>query len=56
MTYMNLKTFYELNFAMCQFHKWSLESLENMMPCEREFYTLLLQNHLEKEEQEKQKK
>ncbi len=56
MMYMSLKIYFELNFAMCQFHKWSLESLENMLPYEREAYTLLLQNHLEQEEQEKQKK
>jgi len=56
MMYINLKTYYELNFALCQFHKWSLWDVENMMPCEREFYTIMLQNHLEQEAEEKAKK
>ena len=56
MIYMNLKTYYELNFAMCQFHKWSLETIENMIPYEREIYTILLHNHLEQEEEKAKNK
>lgn len=51
MAYNNLETYYRLIFAMCQFHKWSLESIENMIPYEREIYTTLLNQHLQEEEE-----
>lgn len=56
MIYMNLETYYKLNFAMCEFRKWSLETIENMIPYEREIYTSLLQNHLEQEEEKAKNK
>jgi hypothetical protein len=34
-----------------QYHKYSLEELENMMPFEREIYVSLLVQHLEEEKQ-----
>lgn len=43
--------FYKTNFALMQYHKYSLEELENMMPFEREIYVSLLVQHLEEEKQ-----
>lgn len=48
--YNDLENYYKLNFAMMQYHKYSLTELENMMPWERDVYTSLLKNHLEEEE------
>lgn len=51
---MDLENYYKLNFALMQYHKYSLTEIENMMPWERDIYVILLQQHLE-EEEEKQK-
>ena len=42
---------YKTNFALIQYHKYSLEELENMIPFEREIYVSLLVKHLEEEKQ-----
>jgi hypothetical protein len=42
---------YKTNFSLMQYHKYSLEELENMMPFEREIYVSLLVQHLEEEKQ-----
>jgi hypothetical protein len=42
---------YKTNFALMQYHKYSLDELENMMPFEREIYVSLLVQHLEEEKQ-----
>lgn len=34
-----------------QYHKYSLEELENMLPFEREIYVSMLVQHLEEERQ-----
>jgi hypothetical protein len=34
-----------------QYHKYSLDELENMIPFEREIYVTLLVQHLEEEKQ-----
>ena len=47
---MNLEGYYGLNFALMQYHKYSLTEIENMMPWERDIYVALLQQHLEEEE------
>jgi hypothetical protein len=47
---MDLENFYKLNFALMQYHKYSLTEIENMMPWERDIYVILLKNHLEEEE------
>ncbi len=51
---MSLESYFKLNFALMQYHKYSLTEIENMMPWERDIYVILLQNHI-KEEEEKQK-
>ena len=47
---MNLEGYFKLNFALMQYHKYSLTEIENMMPWERDIYVGLLQQHLEEEE------
>jgi|TARA_A100001391_G_scaffold64218_1_gene40159 hypothetical protein len=49
MVHMNLENYFRLNFAMMQYHKYSLTEIENMMPWERDIYVGLLQSHLEEE-------
>jgi len=50
MVHMNLESYYRLNFALMQYHKYSLTEIENLMPWERDIYVGLLQQHLEEEE------
>ena len=49
MAHEDLESYYKLNFALMQHHKYSLTELENMMPWEREIYVSLLQQHVEEE-------
>jgi len=49
MAHMDLENYFRLNFAMMQYHKYSLTEIENMMPWERDIYVGLLQSHLEEE-------
>lgn len=49
MVHMDLENYYRLNFALFQYHKWSLSEVENMMPWERDIYVELLKQHLEEE-------
>ena len=48
---MDLEGYFKLNFALMQYHKYSLTEIENMMPWERDVYVALLQQHLEEEEE-----
>ena len=53
---MDLESFYKINFALMQFHKYSLTEIENMVPWERDIYVILLKNHLDEEEQKAQQR
>ena len=46
---MDSMNYYKLNFALMQYHKYSLTEIENMIPWERDVYVALLQAHLEEE-------
>jgi hypothetical protein len=46
---MDLENYYKLNFALLQYHKYSLTEVENLIPWEREVYVALLKAHLEEE-------
>jgi|TARA_B100000085_G_scaffold69270_1_gene61980 hypothetical protein len=46
---MDLENYYKLNFALLQYHKYSLTEIENLIPWEREVYVSLLKAHLEEE-------
>ena len=50
MIHMDLENYYKLNFALTQYHKYSLTEIENLMPWERDVYVALLKQHLEEEE------
>ena len=50
MSHMDLESYFKLNFALIQYHKWSLAEIETMMPWERDVYVILLKQHLEEEE------
>ena len=45
----DLVSYFKLNFALMQYHKYSLTELENMIPWEREVYLTLLQQFIEEE-------
>ena len=47
---MSLESYFKLNFALMQYHKYSLTEIENMMPWERDIYVGLLQRPIEEEE------
>lgn len=40
-----------MNFALMQYHKYSLADIENMLPFEREIYVAMLISYLEEEKQ-----
>jgi hypothetical protein len=40
-----------MNFALMQYHKYSLSDLENMIPFERDIYVAMLIQYLEEEKQ-----
>ena len=50
MAHIDLESYFRINFALMQFHKYSLTEVENLMPWERDIYVTLLQQHLEDEE------
>tara|TARA_B100001094_G_scaffold142512_1_gene138101 strand:- start:3321 stop:3506 length:186 start_codon:yes stop_codon:yes gene_type:complete len=49
MVHMSLESYYKINFALMQYHKYSLTEIENLIPWERDVYVGLLQQHLEDE-------
>ena len=49
MTHIDLESYFKLNFALIQHHKYSLTEIENMMPWERDIYVGLLNQWVEEE-------
>tara|TARA_A100001035_G_scaffold77220_1_gene59497 strand:- start:42 stop:218 length:177 start_codon:yes stop_codon:yes gene_type:complete len=49
MSHIDLESYFKLNFALIQHHKYSLTEIENMMPWERDIYVGLLNQHIEEE-------
>jgi len=49
MAHTNLESYFRINFALMQHHKYSLTELENMMPWEKEIYLAFLQQYIEEE-------
>jgi len=43
-----------MNFALIQYHKYSLTEIENLLPWEREVYTTFLMQYLEEVKQKQQ--
>jgi len=54
MVHMSLESYYKINFALLQYHKYSLTEIENLIPWERDIYIGLLQQHLEDEKLKQQ--
>ena len=49
MAHIDLESYYKVNFALIQHHKYSLTELENMIPWEREVYLTFLKQYIEEE-------
>ena len=54
MVHLDLENYFRLNFALMQYHKWSLSEIENLLPWERHIYVELLKQHLEEEKLKQQ--
>jgi hypothetical protein len=54
MAHMELESYFRINFALMQFHKYSLTEIENLIPWERDIYLSLLQQHIEEEKLKQQ--
>ena len=53
---MDLENYYKINFALLQFHKYSLVEIESLIPWERDIYIGMLQQHLEDEKLKQQQR
>ena len=49
MAHIDLESYFKLNFALIQHHKYSLTEIENMMPWERDIYVGVLNQWVEEE-------
>ena len=49
MAHTNLESYFKVNFALIQHHKYTLTEVENMIPWEKDVYISLLQQHIEEE-------
>jgi len=49
MAHEDLASYYKTNFALVQFHKYSITEIENMIPWEREIWVGLIQQYIEEE-------
>jgi hypothetical protein len=49
MAHTDLESYFKINFALMQHHKYSLTELENMIPWEKEIYLTFLQQYIEEE-------
>ena len=54
MAHEDLVSYFKLNFALMQHHKYSLTEIENLIPWERDIYVELLRAHLEEEKLKQQ--
>ncbi len=49
MAHTDLESYFRINFALMQHHKYSLTELENMIPWEKEIYLSFLKQYIEEE-------
>ena len=49
MAHTSLESYYKINFALIQHHKYSLTEIENMIPWEKDVYVALLEQYIEEE-------
>ena len=49
MAHTDLASYFKINFALMQHHKYSLTEIENMIPWEKDVYVALLEQYSEEE-------
>tara|TARA_B100001093_G_scaffold520059_1_gene612359 strand:- start:3849 stop:4025 length:177 start_codon:yes stop_codon:yes gene_type:complete len=49
MAHTDLASYFKINFALMQHHKYSLTEIENMIPWEKDIYVALLEQYIEEE-------
>ena len=49
MAHTDLESYFRINFALMQHHKYSLTELENMIAWEKDIYLAFLQQYIEEE-------
>ena len=49
MAHTDLASYFKINFALMQHHKYSLTEIENMIPWEKDVYVGLLEQYIEEE-------
>jgi hypothetical protein len=49
MAHTDLASYFKINFALMQHHKYSITELENMIPWEKDIYVALLEQYIEDE-------
>lgn len=54
MSYIDLESYYRINFAVRQFHGWPINEIEDGTPFDREIYLGLLEQHIEEENLKRQ--
>ena len=56
MAHTDLASYFKINFALMQHHKYSITELENMIPWEKDVYVALLEQYIEEENLKQQQK
>jgi hypothetical protein len=49
MLHSDIVSYYKINFALMQHHKYTLSDIENMYPFERDIYLALLESYIEEQ-------
>ena len=49
MAHTDLASYFKINFALMEHHKYSLTEIENMIPWEKDVYVALLEQYIEEE-------
>lgn len=50
----NLETFFHVNYSLMQYHKWSMEYIDNMIPWEKDIFVNMLLQDLEQKRLEQE--
>ena len=51
----SLEAYYHMQFALAHHHKWSLSELDSLIPFEREIYINMLMDHIQKENERRER-
>ena len=55
MAHEDLESYFKVNFALVQHHKYSISDIENLIPFERDIYVQMLIGYLRELEEQKRK-